>query len=169
MSSPSKDCFMRPMEYRPDVVPVKTRRQVLLDQLGLAGEKLFQECNHQLLIVIGLAWPHCNLFVITGQVKCGSKGFHPPCCDQRSQLDVLLYPLRWRHQTTDKFIFRQWQWRYDMVVCIPKYECRNSFAPIGWTYKMVESGYELRFGLGSIAKHNALNRLRLNCYSTVFI
>jgi len=42
---------MRPMEYRPDVVPVKTRRQVLLDQLGLAGEKLFPRM--QSLIVDG--------------------------------------------------------------------------------------------------------------------
>jgi len=73
MSSPSKDGFMRPMEYRPDVVPVKTRRQVLLDQLGLAGEKLFPRMQSS---IVDGHWPCCNLFAITGQVKCGSKGFH---------------------------------------------------------------------------------------------
>ena len=38
MTSSSKDGFMRPMEYRPEVALIKTPQQALLDQLGLAGE-----------------------------------------------------------------------------------------------------------------------------------
>lgn len=40
MTSPSKDGFMRPMEYRPEVALIKTPQQALLDQLGLAGETI---------------------------------------------------------------------------------------------------------------------------------